>query len=210
MEKIKDSEYLNKKRENVKNYDPLHPFTHISKKLNKGIKVVIPFKSDQILKIENYKKDCFEHEILILKNNIQNLQIENDLINRKEKIGIFITFSESSKMNELLDFIKPLFVNIVISKINTFLMISGDLMYEFENLNKIITNEFFEKYFISKISIRFYTYYDLLFFDQAYILKNDKYKLIKGFSKKDNFDKKYINEMKSKMRRILREKKNEE
>ena len=206
----KEKHFLELKRKIKNELDPLHPFTHISKKIKKGLKVVIPLKPDKVIKFDEYKKDCYKDEILILKNNIENIEIGRNFLDRKDKIGLFINFSESSKMKNFKEFIVALFRNFVLSTKNTFLMISGDLKDNIEVIkNKIISKNIFDNYFISKLSIRFYTYYDLLFFDQTSILNNDTYKKISGFKVKEQFDKDYINDMKRKMRKILEEKKNQ-
>ena len=209
MNKNKET-FLNFKRKIKKKYDPSHPMTHIINKIEKGIKVVVPFKPDKVIKFDEYKKDCYEQEILISKKNIENIEIEKEILDKKDKIGLFIKFSESSKMKNFKEFIVALFRNFVLSTKNTFLMISGDLKDNIEVIkNKIISKNIFDNYFISKLSIRFYTYYDLLFFDQTSILNNDTYKKISGFEVNEQFDKEYINDMKRKMRKILEEKKNQ-
>ena len=201
----KEKHFLELKRKIKNELDPLHPFTHISKKIKKGLKVVIPLKPDKVIKFDEYKKDCYKDEILILKNNIENIEIGRNFLDRKDKIGLFINFSESSKMKNFKEFIVALFRNFVLSTKNTFLMISGDLKDNLEDVkNKIISKEIFDNFFISKISIRFYTYYDLLFFDQTSIINNDRFERIYGFRETENFDTNYILDMKTKMRKILK------
>ena len=201
----KEKHFLELKRKIKNELDPLHPFTHISKKIKKGLKVVIPLKPDKVIKFDEYKKDCYKDEILILKNNIENIEIGRNFLDRKDKIGLFINFSESSKMKNFKEIIINLFRNFVISSLNTFLMISGDLKDNLEDVkNKIISKEIFDNFFISKISIRFYTYYDLLFFDQTSIINSDRFERIYGFRETENFDTNYILDMKTKMRKILK------
>ena len=201
----KEKHFLELKRKIKNELDPLHPFTHISKKIKKGLKVVIPLKPDKVIKFDEYKKDCYKDEILILKNNIENIEIGRNFLDRKDKIGLFINFSESSKMKNFKEIIINLFRNFVISSLNTFLMISGDLKDNLEDVkNKIISKEIFDNFFINKISIRFYTYYDLLFFDQTSIINNDRFERIYGFRETENFDTNYILDMKTKMRKILK------
>ena len=201
----KEKHFLELKRKIKNELDPLHPFTHISKKIKKGLKVVVPLKPDKVIKFDEYKKDCYKDEILILKNNIENIEIGRNFLDRKDKIGLFINFSESSKMKNFKEIIINLFRNFVISSLNTFLMISGDLKDNLEDVkNKIISKEIFDNFFISKISIRFYTYYDLLFFDQTSIINSDRFERIYGFRETENFDTNYILDMKTKMRKILK------
>ncbi len=197
-----------KNKENDQKLDPLHPFTHISKKIKQGFKVVIPLKPDKEIQFDEYKKDCYRQEILILKSDIDNIEIEREILDKKDKIGLFINFSESSKMNKFKEFIIGLFRNYVLSSMTNLLMISGDLKDNIEVIkNQIINKNIFDNFYISKLSIRFYTYYELLFFDQSSIINNDRYERISGFKVEDKFEKEYINNMKKKMRGILKAKK---